>query len=382
MRPDPRQELFDHLEAATRDGVFPGCVALVSAGGAQLYHEAHGVYADHPRAPMTGVRVRRETVYDLASLTKVLSTTTLTAIAVSEGLVDLDTPVPSPWSQACPGARLGDLLTHSAGLEAHREYFAAFAGRAPVGAAPILEAICETPPAAAPGERTVYSDLGFIILGAWLERLFDETLDRLFENRIAWPLGLDRRPVPRIGYHRLGEVRGPTADEERAVAPTELYDMNLHPDGEPSYFAVRRPVRCAHYEVHDDNAYAMGGVAGHAGLFGDAEAVAEIARVWLDGGLGLGARLRERFWATSSLPGSTRRFGWDGTSEGGSTGGAFSSATVGHLGYTGCSLWIDPQPASAPRVVILLSNRVHPRRQSPAITAFRPLFHRLCAHLE
>ena len=382
MRPDPRQDLFDHLEAATRDGVFPGCVALVSAGGAQLYHEAHGVYASHPRAPMTGARVTRETVYDLASLTKVLSTTTLTAIAVAEGLVDLDTPVPQPWSKACPGARLGDLLTHSAGLEAHREYFATFAGRAPVGPEPILAAICETPPATAPGERTVYSDLGFIILGAWIERLFDEPLDRLFENRIAWPLGLDRRPVPRIGYHRLGEVRGPTAAEERSVAPTELYDLALHPEGEPSYFPVRRPARCAHYEVHDDNAYAMGGVAGHAGLFGDAEAVAEIARVWLVGGLGINAPLRERFWATSTVPRSTRRFGWDGISEGGSTGDAFSPATIGHLGYTGCSLWIDPQPESAPRIVILLSNRVHPRRQSPAITDWRPLFYRLCARLE
>ncbi len=381
MRPDPRQELFDHLEAAARDGVFPGCVALVSAGGAQLYHEAHGVFASHPRAPMTGAKVDRSTVYDLASLTKVLATTTLTAIAVAEGLVDLDTPVPAPWSRACPGARLDDLLTHSAGLEAHREYFAAFAGRAPVGPAPVLDAVTATPPAAAPGERAVYSDLGFMILGAWLERLFDDPLDRLFENRIAWPLGLDRRPVPRIGYHRLGEVRGPTAAEERIVAPTELYDPALHPEGEPSYFPVRRPARAAHYEVHDDNAYAMGGVAGHAGLFGDAEAVAEIARAWLVGGLGLTEPLRRRFWAPSKVPGSSRRRGWDGTSAGGSTGGSLSAEAVGHLGYTGCSLWIDPLPRSAPRIIILLSNRVHPRRQSPAIREFRPLFHRLCAGL-
>lgn len=382
MRADPRQDLFDLLEAATQKGVFPGCVALVWAGGAELYHEAHGVLASHPKAPMRGFKAERTTTYDLASLTKVLSTTTLIAIAVAEGRVGLDSPVPHPWAQACPGACLGDLLTHSAGLIAHREYFSAFAGRAPVGAAPILERVCQTAPEAPPGKQTLYSDLGFMILGAWLERLFDSELDRLFDDRIAWPLGLDRGALPRICYHRLNEVRGPSASEERRVAPTEVYDPALHPEARPSYFPLRRPTPCAHYEVHDDNAFAMGGVAGHAGLFGDAEAVAEIARAWLSGSLpGLDSPLVHRFWMPSTLPGSSRRFGFDGTCDGDSTGGAFSPAAVGHLGYTGCSLWIDPEPRSAPRIVVLLSNRVHPRRQNTAITTLRPAFHRLCAAL-
>ena len=383
MRADPRQDLFDLLEAATHEGVFPGCVALVWSGDAELYHEAHGVLASHPRAPMRGFKTQRSTIYDLASLTKVLSTTTLTAIAVAHGLVEFDTPLPQPWAQACPGARLGDLLTHSAGLVAHREYFSAFAGRAPVGATAILEQVCQTPQAAPPGRQTVYSDLGFMILGAWLERLFDNELDRLFDDRIAWPLGLDRGALPKIGYHRLNTVRGPNAEEERRVAPTEVYDPTLHPEGEPSYFPLRRPTPAAHYEVHDDNAFAMGGVAGHAGLFGNAEAVAEIARAWLNGSLpGLDSALARRFWTPSNVPGKGRRYGFDGSTQGGSTGGAFSSAAVGHLGYTGCSLWIDPEPPSAPRIVVLLSNRVHPRRQNPAITSLRPAFHRLCAALD
>ncbi|MCA9662628.1 MAG: beta-lactamase family protein [Myxococcales bacterium] len=380
MLEDPRQALFDCLEQAVAEGVFPGCVALVWADGAERYHEAHGVFATHPKAPMRGQRVARDTVYDLASLTKVLATTTLAAIAVGEGRVALDDPLPREWAAACPGARLGDLLSHSAGLEAHREYFAAFAGRAPVGPRPILDAVVATPPAARPGERAVYSDLGFILLGAWLERLFDGELDRVFENRIAWPLGLERRPVSRLGYHRLGVVRGPTAAEEGWVAPTEVYDPKLHDGEAPSYFPVRRGARCAHYEVHDDNAFVMGGVAGHAGLFGDAEAVAEIARAWLECALpGLTPALRERFWRRSSVEGSTRCLGWDGVSpDGGSTGGVLSSATIGHLGYTGCSLWIDPPTA---RIFVLLSNRVHPRRQSAAISGLRPRFHRLASRL-
>ncbi|MEZ4380911.1 MAG: serine hydrolase domain-containing protein [Nannocystaceae bacterium] len=379
MSNDPRQALFDALEEAAAQGVFPGCVALVWAGGAELYHEAHGVFATHPKAPMCGQRVARDTVYDLASLTKVLATTTLTAMAVGEGRVALDDPLPRDLAPACPGARLGDLLSHSAGLEAHREYFAEFAGRAPAGPRPIVDAIVATPPAAPPRTRAVYSDLGFILLGAWLERLFDGELDRVFENRVAWPFGLDRDPVPRLGYHRLGPVRGPTAGEEGWVAPTEMYDPKLHEGDPPRYFAVRRGARCAHYEVHDDNAYVMRGVAGHAGLFGDAAAVAELARAWLECTLpGLTPALRERFWSRSPIEGSTRCLGWDGVSPGGSTGDVLSSATVGHLGFTGCSLWIDPFTS---RIFVLLSNRVHPRRQSPAISEFRPRFHRLASRL-
>ncbi|MCA9638376.1 MAG: beta-lactamase family protein, partial [Myxococcales bacterium] len=327
---DPRQALYDLLDRSAGGEVFPGCVAIVWGGGGELYHEAHGLLATHPMSTVRGHGIDRATLFDLASLTKVLATTTLAAIAVGEGRVELDTPLPEPFTRACPGAKLGDLLSHSAGLVAHREYFADFAGRAPVGPGPILERIMATPPAGPPGVATIYSDLGFVLLGAWLERLFDVELDRLFADRIAWPLGLDRRPLPRIGYHRLGELRGPTGAEEGLVAPTEVYDPALHTAGEPSYFAVRRPAPCAHYEVHDDNAFAMGGVAGHAGLFGDADAVLAIARAWVEGGLpGLGRRVRERFLVPSPIPGSTRRLGWDGVSEGGSTGGALSPAAFG-----------------------------------------------------
>ena len=377
---DPHHDLFTALEDHVARGTFPGCVALVWRDGAVLYHEAHGHFATHPDAPDRFRGVTRGAIYDLASLTKVLATTTLTAIAVSEGRLALDTPVSAPWSQACPGATLQQLLAHSAGLAAHHEYFAELGRRGP--AERVLERVCATPPAYPPGTRTIYSDLGFMILGAWLERLFDAPLDRTFADRVAWPLGLDVGVVPRLGYHRIQGARGPSSAQQGLVVPTEVYDPALHPNGAPTWFACRRPATAAHYEVHDDNAFVMNGVAGHAGLFGDAEAVLEVARAWLLGGVpGLEDRVRAAFMThLSSAPGSTRRLGWDSPNPDGSgaTGTAFSSAAAGHLGYTGTSLWMDPTPPDGrgPVIAVLLSNRVHPTRDNTAIVQLRPAFHR------
>ncbi|MCA9713064.1 MAG: serine hydrolase [Myxococcales bacterium] len=381
--PDPRDALFRLLEDATREGVFPGCVALVWRDGATLYHEAHGMLASAPEVPEHAVSAARDTVYDLASLTKVLATTTLWALTVSEGRVALDAPVPAPWSRACPGATLADLLEHCAGLTAHREYFLAHAGRPPGDVQRVLSDILATPPAYPPRRESIYSDLGFILLGAWLERVHARPLDELFENRVAWALGLElrARPVPALGYHRLrpGGARGPARAQRSHVAPTEVYDPALHPGGVPSHFAVRRDLPYAHYEVHDDNALVMAGVAGHAGLFGDAEAVFEVARAWLTATLpGLDARVRDRFWRPSTVPGSTRRLGWDGPGEGGSAGDAVSAGAVGHTGYTGTSLWIDPARQA---IYVLLSNRVHPTRERAAIQRLRPQFHALASRI-
>lgn len=380
---DPQQGLFVLLEAAVAAGTFPGCVALVWRDGALLYHEAHGHFATHVDGPERFRGVTRSSVYDLASLTKVLCTTTLAAIAVSEGKVGLDHEVPAPWSAAWgegPRATLGDLLAHSGGLAAHREYFAELGRRGP--GERVLGLVTATPLAYPVGAQAVYSDLGFMILGAWLERLFDAPIDRAFADRVAWPLGLDAGVVPRLGFHRLQGARGASTAEQGLVVPTEVYDPSLHPGGAPSWFACRAPARAAHYEVHDDNAFVMNGVAGHAGLFGDAEAVLEVGRAWLQGGLpGLGDRWRARFLEHhSAVPGSTRRLGWDSPNPdgSGSAGVALSQEAAGHLGYTGTSLWIDPHPPDGrgPIIVVLLSNRVHPTRDNPAIVQLRPAFHR------
>lgn len=376
---DPRADLFDLLEDTVAQGIFPGCVAIVGRGDAIVYHEAHGTLGSHDAFFARYEPVARDTVYDLASLTKVLATTTLFALAIGQKKVALEDPVPSPWARACPGATLADLLEHCAGLQAHREYFTEVQ---PFDADAVLERVCGTPRAALPRERAVYSDLGFMILGAWLERIFDAPLDALFADRVAYPLGLDGTPLPRAGYRRIVDATAMTpASIELRIAPTEVYDAALHPDGAPSHVAVRAALPVAHGQVHDDNAWVMGGVAGHAGLFGDAWAVHEIARAWLQSSLpGVDATLRDRFWQPSTVAGSTRRLGFDGPSPDGSgaTGDALSPRAVGHTGYTGTSVWIDPD---AQGIYVLLSNRVHPVRTNDAIKTLRPQFHRAAAKL-
>lgn len=388
VTPDPRRDLFDLLERAAGDA-FPGCVALVWRAGATLYHEAHGSFATHDASPEVHRGVARDSIYDLASLTKVLATTTLAAIAVSEGRVALTTPVPAPWSQACPGAQLHHLLAHCAGLAAHREYFVDLGppgGRADA-ASRVIHRVCNTPPEYPLATRSIYSDLGFIILGAWLEQLHEQPLDQAFANRVAWPLGLDVGVVPRLGFNRLQAARGPSFAQQGRVVPTEVYDPALHPNGAPSHFACRRPVVAAHYEVHDDNAFVMGGVAGHAGLFGDAAAVFEVCRAWLVGGLpGLADPVRHAFLShLSEVPGSTRRLGWDSPSPdgSGSAGATLSTRAAGHTGYTGTSAWLDPSPPDGrgPLIAVLLSNRVHPTRDNPKLQALRPAFHAASAAL-
>jgi CubicO group peptidase (beta-lactamase class C family) len=381
MAMDARQVLFDLLEAAVEEAVFPGCVALVSRGDAVVYHEGHGTLGSHPAFVDRFEPVARDTAYDLASLTKVLATTTLTAIAVTTGKLELDAPVPEPWSRACPGATLVDLLEHAAGLVAHREYFTEVA---PFDADAVLARVCDTAPASAPRERAVYSDLGFMILGAWLERIWDAPLDLAFIAKLTYPLWLDQGDPPALAYRRLeGDALLPSALERR-IAPTEVYDASLHPSGVPSHFAVRAHAGVAHGSVHDDNAYVMGGVAGHAGLFGTAAGVHELARAWLHARLPHDAgSLRDRFWQPSTVPGSTRRLGWDGAAKGGSgaTGDVFGRDAVGHTGFTGTSLWIDPSAPGGPLVCILLANRVHPTRTNDAIKALRQRFHAAAVRL-
>jgi CubicO group peptidase (beta-lactamase class C family) len=378
---DPRSELFEGLEDAVERRVFPGCVALVWRDGETVYHEAHGRLASHPGSVAADVVVERDSVYDLASLTKVLCTSTLAAIAVGRGLLRLDDPVPAPFDRSCPGARLSDLLEHCAGLEAHREYFV----DVPAGdRETLLKMVSETPPAYPLRERSVYSDLGFIILGTWLERIFDDTLDRAFERYVAQPSGYGGEWIEALRFRPIEDALI-APDEARRIAPTEVYDAGLHEsraEGLPSWFGVRSAKRrLAHGEVHDDNAYVMGGVAGHAGLFGNAGGVLAVARAWLDASLpGLESAQSARFWTKSRVPGSSRRLGWDGQSVdgSGSTGGVLEHGAVGHTGYTGTSLWIEPERRA---VYVLLSNRVHPTRHGDGIRATRRWFHQVARKL-
>lgn len=372
---DPYEAIFALLEEAVAGGVTPGCVALVWRAGSLEYHEAHGVLATDERSSVRDLQVKRDTRYDLASLTKVLATTTLAALFVSEGRVRLDDELPAPFATEHPGVTLRSLLAHEGGFPAHREFFARDGLRTREA---VLQAVAREPRLAPPGAQTLYSDLGFMALGAWLEYLGGESLDRLFMRSLAPLIRDDTDAVPTIAFRPTsGGVL--SWEDERRVAPTEVYEPTR--GGALSHESVRRmSQQIAHGFVHDDNAFVMGGVAGHAGLFGSAEAVLELARGWLELRIpGLDRAVRDEFWGWSSALHSPRKLGWDGVSPdgSGSTGSAIHPASVGHLGFTGCSLWIDPRE---PAIYVLLSNRVHPRRGAvEGIRALRRAFHAVAA---
>jgi CubicO group peptidase (beta-lactamase class C family) len=348
MRAFPRT--LATLERAVRTGAVPGAVIAVADGGAERLVRAVGRAALVPRPRRTTV----DTVYDLASLTKVLCTTTLAMIGVARGQLDLDAPartlVPELRGRGTQRIRLRDLLAHSSGLPAHRPFYEEARGRDA-----IFDRAAAEPLAYEPRSRSVYSDLGFLVLGRAVERALGARLDRLFAAEVARPLGLRAtrfidltRPAVRAGFLR-----------RHAVAPTQLR-------GE-------RPRLGA---VDDDNAFAMGGVAPHAGLFAPAREVLAaglaLCRAAQAGGLAPAAVVRG-FFRPAGVPGSTRALGWDTPSATGSSAGTrFPRDAVGHLGYTGCSIWMAPARSL---VVVLLTNRVHPTAENLAIRALRPALH-------
>ncbi|MFV8750998.1 serine hydrolase domain-containing protein [Nannocystaceae bacterium ST9] len=350
-------------DAVDREWI-PGCVARVWRAGALIHASEHGVLATHPGSPLRRQGVQPDTLYDLASLTKVLCTTTLFARAIDRGLIGLDASLPAELAIGDYRPTLIDLLEHASGLAAHYEFFHEPWSLGPNQRRALIETVRAAAPLIAPRKAMIYSDLGFLLLGAWLERLHGERIDRVFEREIAGPLGLSGE----IGYRPLDR---PTPADR--VAPTEVYDAALHGGVAQHWYAIRSRLgqAVAHGIVHDDNCVIMGGVAGHAGLFGTADAVLAIALEWLEGRIPGAARFAE----PSQVPGSTRRLGFDGPNPdgSGSTGGVFSQAAFGHLGFTGTSVWIDPDRES---VYVLLGNRVHPIRGSDAITDVRIGFHR------
>lgn len=352
------------LDSAVSQGLFSGGVLLVQRGHRQLHLSCHG-----RTAWRGGMSVTPATCFDLASLTKVLATTGLALLAAERGEIGLDAPLAEqlpvlgsgPWRRITPR----HLLEHSSGLDAWRGYhaeLAAFAGGAWVarrtGRDAVRRMVAAERPAAPPGRQSRYSDLGFILLDWLLERAGGVGLDRLFQRRLARPLEL----ADLFFVDLKAPARAAAARRGRSFAATERCGW-------------RGRVLCG--EVHDDNTYAMGGVSGHAGLFGTAAAVGRLAAVWLDGWQGRPGPLApdwvRRFWTRSAVAGSDRRLGFDGRSATGSQAGErMGPDSVGHLGFTGTSLWIDPDRAL---IAVLLTNRVHPRRADERIRDFRPRLH-------
>jgi CubicO group peptidase (beta-lactamase class C family) len=355
-------------EAVTA-GVVPGAVVLVSSEGKTVFHEAFGRREVEPDAFLA----TPDTLYDVASVTKAVITSVLAMKDVARGSLRLEDPVarhlPDFVGDGKSTVTIRHLLAHAAGLPAHRTFYATV-GEGPERRLGIMRAAAREPLAGPPGARSMYTDLGFILLGWCLETVGGARLDELAEREIFRPLQLASSLFVDVGTGRAaGGLGRRRAQDLGPVAATE-----------------RCPVRGRVLigEVHDLNAFAMDGVAGHAGLFSTAADLAVIAEALVDDWRGGAARsssssfverdvVRE-FWRPAGIPGSSWRLGWDGPADRSSQAGdLLSRAAVGHLGFTGCSLWIDPERALA---IVLLTNRVHPTvRDDPRFRAFRPAVH-------
>jgi CubicO group peptidase (beta-lactamase class C family) len=331
------------LDSAIATGAAPGAVLGVSVAG-QRYLYASGRLAGEGPAP-----VEPTTVYDLASLTKVVGLTTAVMLAVDDGMLELDAPVQrylpafeGKWKER---VTVRHLLAHASGLPAWRPLFQETKTREEALALAVTTALA-SPPATA----DVYSDLGMVILTQAVEAVYHERLDSLLARRIFQPLGMTS-----VSFL-------PTAEPAR-IAPTEL---------DPWRGRVLRG------EVHDENAARMDGVSGHAGLFGSAPDLLTFGEWMITGGQAdrwTGGRMEHSDRPTFSpsvhreftrrqnlVPGSHRTLGWDTPSPGSSAGALLSPESIGHTGFTGTSLWIDPKHRL---VIVLLSNRVHPTRDNP-----------------
>ncbi len=337
---------------------FPGGVLVAAHEGSVVVREAFGVRAYGQYAGVFGADdpapVTLETVYDVASVTKAAATTAVLMRLVADGKVELDAPA-QRWlpELAQPGAdqiRVRHLLSHSAGLLWWKPFYEEIAQGDRLAA---LVSAGQTPLERAPGSGSVYSDLSFISLGFIAERAGGGRLDHLHRRLVTEPLGLTG-----MGFRPLGE---PVSSRE-PIAPTED--------------CPRRGLLWG--EVHDDNAHRMGGVAGHAGLFARAEQLVELGLRLAEaheGKAGLFApEVVREFLTPAGVPGSTWRLGFDGPAltAGSQVGDRLARTASLHLGFTGCSWVIDP-----PRglVIALLTNRVHPTRETLVYKEHRPLIH-------
>jgi CubicO group peptidase (beta-lactamase class C family) len=340
---------YDVLDRAIADRAFPGGVLAVGYRGELSVHPFGRQTYD-----ATSPAVTADTIYDVASLTKPVVTATLVAMQIQAGRIALDLPVgryipewnsgPNPeWRRT---VTVRHLLTHSSGLPAHRDYFLSLHSRREV-----IAAIGKEPLEYAPGAKTVYSDLGFIVLGEILERATGEPVDQLAREEIFMRLGM------------ASTTFKPAKSLSGMIAPTEN-DAKFRK-------------RLLQGEVHDENAFAMDGVAGHAGMFSTAQDLAAFCQMMLNGGMYAHQRLLSRasinlFTAPQALASNKFTLGWMAPTPGSSSGRYFSAHSFGHLGYTGTSIWIDPDRQL---FVILLTNRVYPTRANDKIVAVRPAVH-------
>jgi len=336
---------FSILQEAISRAVFPAASVAVTLQEKLVALNAFGQFTYEPGSPAVTVA----TVFDLASVSKVVATTTMAMILYERGLIDLEAPVVSTVPEfASTDTRRGEvtvrmLLAHSSGLPAYEKLFLKAAHRDE-----LLAAAYTTPLTADPGARAEYSDIGFIILAIALERIADEGLDRFCQREVFGPLGM----------------------AHTTFTPPGAWQASIPPTADDRTFRNR----IIQGEVQDENASVLGGVAGHAGLFATAEDMATFAHVLLQGGAPLvRAETLALFTRRETAPaGTSRALGWDTPSSPSQSGKYFSDRSFGHLGYTGTSLWVDAERQLS---VTLLTNRTWPDCENKAIKDVRPAFH-------
>ena len=346
------QPAFDVVEAAIKDKAFPGATLAVGYHGKVSLHAFGKLTYD-----IKSSAVDLNSMYDIASLTKVVATTTVVA-KLAEGdfpvRLDLDANVERYLPEWAGGPQpewrhrvtVRHLLTHTSGLPPFKEYW-----RTSKSKQDTLDKIFAETLEYEPGTKEVYSDLGIILLAEIIERLTGQKLDVLAREYIFSPLDMTRtmyKPPKKIWP---------------AIAPTEIDNQYRH--------------RLIQGEVHDENAAAIGGVSGHAGVFSTAPDLAAFCEMLLNGGVYAHHRILRRatiaeFTVPQELSGGTRTLGWAVPTEGGSSGHFMGPHTFGHTGFTGTSIWIDPDQQL---FVVFLTNRVHPTRENQKLAKVRPALH-------
>jgi serine-type D-Ala-D-Ala carboxypeptidase len=382
---------FAILREAIRERAFPASSVAVTHKGHLIALKAFGKFVHETDlegdpalsrslpGQVGSFEVQPSTLFDLASLTKVIATTTIAAIFYERGLLDLEALVVGTIPEFLvdssgvldprrKGVTFRMLLAHSSGLPAYEKLFLKYRSRDE-----LLHAAFTTSLIADPGASSEYSDIGFIILGAALERITGESLDIFCRREIFGPLGMSHTT-----FNPPAELRPeipPTADERGADAPAReaLKLTKLSNAGQAGHRSTFRN-RVIQGEVQDENAYVLGGVAGHAGLFSTAEDVVLFAHAMLSRGNPiLRAETMALFTRRQSSPaGTSRALGWDTPSNPSQSGKYFGPRSFGHLGYTGTSLWIDPDRELS---ITLLTNRTWPDSSNQTIKQVRPRFH-------
>ncbi len=410
------QKITEVLQRGLGEGAFPGAVALVAQGRKIVSSEHVGYRSLMPDC----VPMARGTIFDLASLTKVLATTPAIMNLLDEEKLTLDQPL----GEVLPKAVLRDkkdltlrlLLTHSAGLVDWKPFYEKLRNHPLKDRKKLLrEWIIEEPFAYEPGKGSLYSDLGFMVLEWVIEEKTGQRLPEYVQEHFYGPLGLKRTffppsplssppssavaPLRRTGA-RGGESNSKEGSgKERAGEGRELDSRSCPPrrirgndrsalgkellSYSKEEFAATEDCpwrkRVLQGEVHDDNAWTLGGYSGHAGLFSTAEEIYVMANMLREHYLGKRddffkpRTVREFFRRQDIVKGSDWALGWDTRAlEGSSAGKHFSRDSVGHTGFTGTSIWMDLEKDV---IAILLTNRVHPKRDNDKIKQFRPVFH-------